>query len=176
MIRERNRAGISVSDQQSSGQESKLDLQALETGGNLWATRGTCRLRVLLAALAAGMVIFSQVAPVHAQPQKSKVPIVGKLTSGNHQQAFSGKIQSLDMKQKILNVDSLHGQETEIFPFKKNVHIESVTGEKMSLSELTPGTSVLIYFNQKSGERKIRNIVVLGSGKKQAKGKPAPSS
>ena len=41
---------------------------------------------------------------------------------------------------------------------------------------LTPGTAVLIYFDQKSGERSIKNIVVLSSGKEQAKGKPAPSS
>jgi hypothetical protein len=46
----------------------------------------------------------------------------------------------------------------------------------MNLKVLKPGTTVLIYFNQKSGERTIRNIVVLSSGKEQATDKPAPSS
>jgi hypothetical protein len=113
---------------------------------------------------------------LHAQSPKSKVPLVGKLTSGNTRQAYSGKIKSLDLKQKILNVDSLHGRESEIFPFKKNVRVESLNGNRMNLKALKPGTSVLIYFNQKSGERTIRNIVVLSSGKEQATDKPAPSS
>ena len=75
-----------------------------------------------------------------------------------------------------MNVNSLHGRESEIFPFKKNVRVESLNGDKMNLKSLKPGTTVLIYFNQKSGERTIRNIVVLSSGEGQAKGKPAPSS
>ncbi|MGA8184129.1 MAG: hypothetical protein WB819_10870 [Terriglobia bacterium] len=101
---------------------------------------------------------------------------MGKLTSGNTRQAYSGKIKSLDLKQKILNVDSLHGRESEIFPFKRNVRVESLNGNRMNLKVLKPGTTVLIYFNQKSGERTIRNIVVLSSGKEQATDKPAPSS
>jgi hypothetical protein len=117
-----------------------------------------------------------QAPPLHAQEHKSKVPIVGKLTSPSDREAYSGKIQSLDMKQKILSVDSLHSQDSEIFPFKKNVRVESLDGGRMDLRALKPGTTVLIYFNQKSGERTIRNIVVLGSGKEQAEGKRAPSS
>lgn len=119
---------------------------------------------------------FCQSPLLHAQNPKSKVPLVGKLSSGNTRQAYSGKIQSLDLKEKILNVNSLHGRESEIFPFKKNVRIESLNGNRMDLKELKPGTTVLIYFNQKSGERTIRNIVVLSSGKEQAEGKAAPSS
>ena len=175
MLRERDRLSISVSYQQTSDHKSRQYLQNAECCRNLSATCCPDGLRVLLALLAACAFIFCQALPLHAQEQKSKLPIVGKLSSGNRQQAYSGKIQSLDVKEKILNVDSLHGQDTEIFPFKKNVRIESVNGNKMSLAELTPGASVLIYFNQKSGERKISHIVVLSTGKKQAKGKPAPS-
>lgn len=113
---------------------------------------------------------------LRAQQRKGKVPIVGKLTSPTDREAYSGKIQSVDMKQKILSVDSLHDEDSEIFPFKKNVRIESLDGGRMDLRALKPGTTVLIYFNQKSGERTIRNIVVLGSGKEQAEEKRAPSS
>jgi hypothetical protein len=130
-------------------------------------------LAVLLAACA--FVLFPA-ATLHAQQHKSKVPIVGKLGSGNRQRAYSGKVESLDMKQMILNVNALHGRDTEIFPFKKNVRVESVNGKKMALRSLKPGSTVLIYFDQKSGARTIKNIVVLSSGKEQAKGKLAPSS
>lgn len=126
--------------------------------------------------MAACALIFCQVATLQAQQQKNKLPIVGKLGSGNHQQAYSGKIKSLDMKQKILNVNSLHGQDTEIFPVKKNMHVEGLNGNRLDLSALKPGVTVLIYFNQKSGERTVKNIVVLSSGKNQAKGGTAPSS
>jgi predicted outer membrane lipoprotein len=129
-------------------------------------------LTVLLAACAFALLPAT---PLHAQQHKSKVPLVGKFGSGNRQQAYSGRVQSLDMKQMILNVNSLHGRDSEIFPFKKNVRVESVNGKKMTLSSLRPGSTVLIYFDQKSGERTIKNIVVLSSGKKQAKGKPASS-
>lgn len=128
------------------------------------------------ALMAVCAFAFWQAPPLHAQEHKSKVPIVGKLTSPNDRQAYSGKVQSLDLKQKILNVDSLHGEDSEIFPFKKNVRIESLNGGRMDLRALKPGTTVLIYFNQKSGERTIRNIVVLGSGKDQTGDKRAPSS
>ena len=127
-----------------------------------------------MAVLAVCVFVFCQAAPLRAQ--KSKVPIVGKLTSGNHKQAYSGKIQSLDLKQKILNVNSLHGRTTEIFPIKKNMHIESVNGNRLGMKALKPGATVLIYFDQKSGERTVKNIVVLSSGKDPAKGKRAPSS
>ncbi len=131
---------------------------------------------IAAALIAIGVFALCPAAPLQAQSHKSKVPIVGNLTSTNSRQAYSGKVQSLDLKQKVLNVNSLHGRESEIFPFKKNVRVESLTGERMNLKALTPGTTVLIYFNQKSGERTIRNIVVLSSGGGQAKGKPAPSS
>jgi len=131
----------------------------------------------IAAALLAVWVFVLWPAPLlHAQSHKSKVPIVGKLTSTNRKQAYSGKIQSVDLKQKILNVNSLHGRQSEIFPIKKNVRVESLNGDRMNLKALKPGTTVLIYFNQKSGERTIRNIVILSSGKEQAKGKAAPSS
>jgi hypothetical protein len=133
-------------------------------------------LRTLAILLAASAPALFPAASLHAQQNKTKVPIVGKLRTGNHQQAYSGKVQSLDLKQKILNVNSLQGQDTEIFPIKKNVRIEGLNGKKTDLKALRPGATVLIYFDQKSGERTIRNIVVLSSGKEQAKGKPAPSS
>lgn len=133
-------------------------------------------LSTMMIFLAVCLMAFFQIAPLRGQSGKSKFPIIGKLTSGNHQQAFTGKIQSLDLKQKVLNVNSLHGQQSEIFPVKKSVRVQAVDGRKMKLTELAPGMTVLIYFNQKSGERRVKNIVVLSSNKGQGKTKSAHSS
>ncbi|MEJ2009751.1 MAG: hypothetical protein P8Z30_16625 [Acidobacteriota bacterium] len=139
---------------------------------------GNCALsRTVMVLLAACMMVFLQAVPLHAQQRsKSKLPIIGKLTSGNHQQAFTGKIQSLDLKQRVLNVNALHGQDMEIFPVRKSVHVQGVNGQKMKLKELVPGMTVLIYYNQKPGERAVKDIIVLSSGKSQGKAKPAESS
>ena len=150
--------------------------QDVESIGNRITTAGVSLPWVATALLVVCVFALWQPPLLHAQDRKNKVPIVSKLTSPNDRQAYSGKIQSLDLKQRILNVDSLHGQESEIFPFKKNVRVESLSGGRMDLKALQPGATVLIYFNQKSGERTIRNIVVLSSGKEQAKDKPAPAS
>jgi hypothetical protein len=155
---------ISVSDRPNPSGTGKSACQPLNCCAGLQAKSGR------------SLLVFFQAAPLHAQQHKSKVPLVGKLAPGFQQQAFSGKVQSLSMKDRILNVNSVNGRESEIFPFKKNVRVEGINGNKLSLAEVTPGTTVLIYFNQRSGERTIKNIVILSSGKKQAKGKPAPSS
>lgn len=131
---------------------------------------------MLVALVAVCLVIVAQPSLLCAQQQKSKFPGVGKHSSRNRQNAYSGKVQSLDLKQKILSVNSLHGEDSEIFPIKKNVRVENLGGTRMKLTALKPGTTVLIYFDQKSGERIIKNIVILGSGKNQEKGKRAPSS
>lgn len=153
-----------------------LTHQDLEYTGSRDIFAGASLPGIAAALLVVSVFALWQAPRLHAQDRKNKVPIVGKLTSPNDRQAYSGKIQSVDLKEKILNVDSLHGQESEIFPFKKNVRIESLGGGRMDIKSLQPGATVLIYFNQKSGERTIRNIVVLSSGKEQARDKPAPSS
>lgn len=150
--------------------------QDLESTGRRSTITGGSLPGIVAALLVVCVFAFCQAPLLHAQNRKSKVPIVGKLTSSNGRQAYSGRVKSLDLKQKILNVNSLHGRESEIFPLKKNVRVESLSGDRMNLKALKPGTTVLIYFNQRSGERTIRNIVVLSSGKEQAKGKKAPSS
>lgn len=159
----------------NSNRIKELAAQAAH-GERVFRPAGGFPFRAPALLLAGCFLVLSLAASLHGQENTSKIPVVGKLSSGNHQQAYSGKIQSLDLKQKILNVTSLHGQDSEIFPIKKNVKVESLGGGRLNLAALTPGTSVLIYYDQKSGERTVKNIVVLSSGKTQEKGKPAPSS
>lgn len=140
------------------------------------ATQGATRLQAGVIALVACFCAFVQTVPAHAQQHKHKVPIIGKMTSNPHQQAYSGKVQSLDLKQKILSVISRQGQDTEIFPLKKSVHVESINGKKMKLNSLTPGTNILIYYDEKGGERMVKNIIVLEAGKSKGETKHAPAT
>lgn len=134
-------------------------------------------LRLGMVAVAAGFFIFVQAAPLRAQEHKSKVPLLGKITSSStRHQAYSGTVQSLDMKQKILSVNSSQGRNIEIFPLKKDVRVKGADGKKMKLKALKPGTTVLIYYDEKHGERTVKDIIVLKSGKDRGKSKHAPST
>jgi len=135
--------------------------------------RGDTRRWTAIGIVAACLLALVQAAPLSAQQHKSKIPIVGKISPFPGRQAYSGTVQYLDMKQKVLNVNSLHGKDTEIFPVKKDIHVKSLNGKKLELEALTPGTSVLIYYKEKGGEREVENIIVLESGKKGSKQAPA---
>lgn len=137
------------------------------------AMRGGAWFRVGMLAAIACLFTFVQAASVHAQEHKNKLPIVGKISGNSDRQAYSGTVQSLNMKQRILSVNSRQGRDTEIFPVKKNIRVEAINGKKMDLKALTPGTSVLIYFDQRGGKRTIKNIIVLETSKGQAKHAPA---
>lgn len=135
--------------------------------------RGT-RLRRAAWAVATCMFAFLLASPLSAQQQpKKKLPIIGKLSNGFQRLAYSGTIQSVNLKQKVLNVNSDQGHDTEIFPLRKDIHIQGVSGEKMKLKALTPGTSVLIYYQVRGGTRAIKEIIVLCSGKSGPKHPPA---
>lgn len=88
---------------------------------------------------------------------------------GAQRQAFSGVVHSLDMKRKILNVDTVQGGVTEIFPIKKDTHVVTADGDKLKLKNLTPGLNVLIYYEQKDDRRTVTSIMVLASEVKESK-------
>jgi hypothetical protein len=105
---------------------------------------------------------FLVLGPVTAMGQSSlhKLPGRNKIR-GSTQQAFSGVVQSLDTKLKILNVTTRHGEDTEIFPVRKGTHVETLSGKKLQLKSLVPGTDVLIYYSESGGERSVREVIVL---------------
>src|SRR5262245_20283371 len=53
------------------------------------------------------------------EQRRTKVPLIGKVTGGSNRQAFSGKVQKVDIKRKLLVVDTVEGSSTEYFPVKK---------------------------------------------------------
>lgn len=145
----------------------KLRQAAARKRGRFWAA---------ITAVACLALILLQAAPLRAQqpPQnQGKIPVVGKSTPSLGRQAFSGTVQSLDMKQKVLSVNARQTQDAEFFPIKKNVRVEALNGKRLGLKALKPGTSVLIYFEQKHGQRRVNNIIVLRSGKKKSQHPPA---
>jgi hypothetical protein len=134
--------------------------------------------RCAALALATSVVLALAAFPVRAQDEhKHKVPGLDKLTSGGAtQQAFTGKVQSLDMKGEILNIHSVQDDSVEIFPIKKTTHVSTAQGERMDVQNLQPGTNVLVYYEQKGDRRTVKQVVVLGAGpepqKKEEKSTP----
>lgn len=110
------------------------------------------------------------------QPSKLKVPILSKIEGGSTRQAFTGKVESLDTKRKLLSVNPVEGIGTEIFPIRKSVQVESANGNKLELSELKSGRDVIIYYEQKGSRRTVKEIVVLDSGAGKTEKKAEPPS
>ncbi len=100
---------------------------------------------------------------------KNKLPVIDKITSSASHQAFSGIVQSLDEKRNILNVNSVEGGATEIFPVKKSTPVVTAEGTRRKPASLTPGTNVIVYFELHADHRTVKRIEILaGESKKQA--------
>ena len=114
--------------------------------------------------------------PAQAQDEqrRTKVPLIGKIGGGSNRQAFSGKVQSVDLKRNLLMVGTVEGDHTEYFPVKKNVPVSSAAGEKMKVAELAPGTNVIVYYEVKDDRRTVSEILVLGAAEKPGSKKSAP--
>jgi len=134
----------------------------------------------LFRALLGLAVLASLLAPLQAigqEEHKNKLPGLDKITSGGPtRQAFTGKVQIWDKQREILNVNSVDGNDVEIFPIKKKVHVATANGHKMNLAALRPGTSVLVYYEQKGDHRSVQQIVVLTSPPSNSKKKPRGAS
>ena len=112
---------------------------------------------------------------IKAQEQhKPKVPVLDKITSGGptHQQ-FSGVVRSIDLESEILNVDTVKGNVTEIFPIKKKVHVVTADGDKLKLTKLKPGANVLVNYEQRGDHRTVTEIIVLAGGAVKKKTPPS---
>lgn len=111
---------------------------------------------------------------LRAQEEHKKVPVIDKITNGAPtQQEFVGIVKSVDFESEVLNVDSINGKSTEIFPLKKKVHVVTADGDKLKLGTLKPGTNVLVCFDQRGDRRTITRVVVLSSGPPKKKTPPS---
>lgn len=100
---------------------------------------------------------------------RPKLPVVGKIGSnGPTHGAFTGVVQSVDRKQKVLEVGSADGANIAIFPISKKVKVSSIEGQKLKLAALAPGQNVIVSYEQQGARRTVQEITVLP---KAAKGK-----
>ena len=133
----------------------------------------------IVALFILGSVLAAFCAPGVARAQqehKRKVPGLDKITSGPAEQAFSGIVQSVDLHHQLLNVNTVQGENTEVFPLRKGVRVATANGGRTKLDQLTPGTNVLIYYEQRGDRRTVKQIVVLGAAPaKDKKASPPPS-
>ena len=133
----------------------------------------------IVAQLILGSVLAAFCAPgvVRAQQEhKRKVPGLDKITGRPAEQAFSGIVQSLDLHHQLLNVNTVQGENTEVFPLRKGTRVATANGGRKRLSQLTPGTNVLIYYEQRGDRRTVKQIVVLGAAPAKDKKAPPPPS
>ena len=130
-----------------------------------------------VAAAVAVLACFVAVAAAHAGAQdEHKNKVLTKIESGGPARGeFTGTVQSLDLKEQVLNVHATRGDDTEIFPIKKNVHVSSADGKKLKLASLAPGTTVLVNYEQKGDRRTVKQIVVIASPAEGAPKPPPPS-
>jgi len=140
----------------------------LTSASGRYAGRFPPALIVLLLTLAT----IAGIASTQAQDERrNRIPAIGKITGGPSRQAFSGKVQSLDLKRGLLKVNTVEGGVTEIFPVKKGTPISMADGGKIKLRELAPGTSVIVYYEQKEDRRTVSGIVVLAASESERKKK-----
>jgi hypothetical protein len=132
-------------------------------------------------ALLGAFLLVSTTASTRPQDEQrsTRVPMIGKVTGGTNRQAFSGKLQSVDKKRKLLVVHAVEGSYTEFFPIKKNFQVQVPGGKRMRLSEVEPGTNIIVYYEVKGDRRSVTDIMLLEAAppdKKEEAPKPSSSS
>ena len=142
--------------------------------------RAACIRRGVMLSLLACLGAFIQFPSMSFAQQelgsRSKLPVINRITSnGPTRSAFTGSVESLDPKLKILDVSSAHGRSTALFPLSKKTKISSLTGQRLKLASLTPGTTVIVYYEQNAARRTVQQVIVLGSDAPQIKKNPHTS-
>ena len=92
-----------------------------------------------------------------------------KITQGSNHQAFSGRVESLDIERHVLEVNASEGKTLEIFPIKKGIQVSTADGEKLRLEELRQGNNVIIYYEQRGDRRTVKQIVVMATSPDEEK-------
>ena len=128
-----------------------------------------------VAALAAALVVCGAFSARAQDQRRHKVPGLDKITNGPTEAIFRGKVQSLNLKDKDLNVESVEGQDTEIFPITKKTRVQTAEGGKLKLDSLTSGADVMVYYEQKGDRRQVKRVEVLEPGTVGARKKSPPS-
>jgi hypothetical protein len=137
-------------------QAVRLQVQCLRT---VWRVSW----RVALVVLA--VLLLVSAAP--AQQEKPKIPGLDKIISANEHLAFTGTVKSVDEKHNTLSIDSVEGGNTEIFPIKHSTRVLTSDGFRKKLDVLSPGTRVIVYYDQRADHRTVTRIELFASESKK---------
>ena len=137
----------------------RFDRQALRRGERRWPAIWRASLR--FAAVVPAILLLLGVAS--AQEEKPKIPGLDKIISANEHLAFTGTIKLVDEKHNTLSVNSVEGVDTEIFPIKHSTHVVTADGFKKKLEDLSPGTQVIVFYDQRADHRTVTSIQLLAS-------------
>jgi len=102
-----------------------------------------------------------------AQEEKPKIPGLDKIITSNEHLAFTGTVKSVDEKRNIISELGVEGEDTEIFPIKHSTHVETADGFRKRLDVLSPGTRVIIYYDQHADHRTVTRIELFASESKK---------
>lgn len=114
------------------------------------------RVSLLLPLVVAAALLAVSASP--AQDDKPKIPGLDKIISANEHLMFTGIVKSVDEKHNILSVNSVEGGDTEIFPIKHSTHVETADGFRKRLDVLSPGTRVIVRYDQRADHRTVTSI------------------
>lgn len=122
-------------------------------------------LRLAMAAAVATLALLTVVAAPAALAQSlggKKLPGISKIESkGSTDVVFTGGVQMLNVRSKVLEVSTADGSSTAIFPITKKVRVASIDGRKLKLAALTPGSNVIVHYRQEGGRRIVQKIVLV---------------
>ena len=109
------------------------------------------------------MLLFAGAAISAQEHTLGKVPGASKITNPSTRLAFTGTVQSLNDKHKTLNVNSVEGGVTEIFPIKNSTTVIGSGGSRLKLTDLKPGTNIIVYFEQRTDRRSVQRVEIIGA-------------
>jgi hypothetical protein len=140
-----------------------FDVQAIRRPAVRFRAVWRARWRPALLVLA----IFMLVGAAPAQQEKPKVPGLDKIIAANEHLMFTGKVKLLDEQHNTLSVSSVEGSDTEIFPIKHSTHVLTSDGFRKKLDVLSPGTQIIVYYDQRADHRTVTHIELYTSETKK---------
>lgn len=144
----------------------------------LRAVRSTIQpLRILrrnafLVAASISAVLMFACTGLAQQEGKPKLPGIDKIIAANEHLAFTGTIKLVDEKHNTLSVNSVEGGDTEFFPIKHGTRVETSDGFRKKLEVLSPGTRVIVYYDQHADHRVVTRIELFASESKKREPQP----
>ena len=123
-----------------------------------------------LAAVIPAILLLACVA-LAQQEEKPKIPGLDKIIAANEHLMFTGTVKSVDEKHSVMSIDA-EGGTTEIFPIKHGTHVETADGFRKKLDALSPGTRVMVYYDQRADRRTVTRIELFASESKKKEPQP----